>query len=93
MATTRIRELAWQPRVRDVMSYLYYGYGSSAPSDGEGAGTAVKGSLFVDIVSGIVYRNAFGYRLYDVWNAGRLRNSYRCRVRLGPRINLCGLQL
>lgn len=66
MPTTRIKELAWQPRVRDVMSYLYYGYGSSAPSDGEGAGTAVKGSLFVDIVSGIVYRNA-GSRTSPVW--------------------------
>ena len=66
MPTTRIKELAWQPRVRDVLAYLFYGFGSSAPSDGEGAGTANKGSLFVDYVSGIVYRNA-GSRTTPYW--------------------------
>jgi hypothetical protein len=66
MPTSRIKELAWQPKVRDVLSFLFYGFGTAAPADGEGAGTASKGSLFVDYIGGNVYYNA-GSRTSPTW--------------------------
>jgi len=77
MPTSRIKELAWQPKIRDVLAYLFYGFGTASPSDGEGAGTAFKGSLFVDYINGVVYKND-GSRTSPTWTplGGQANTKY-----------------
>jgi len=67
---TKVKELAFQPKLKELLAKFLWGYGSSAPVDGStGAGSCPVGGLYVHTTSGTVYRNG-GTKASPTWLTG-----------------------